>query len=266
MHLKRLIVAAVLLPALYFYVMYLPQKYFFLLLAVIGLLSLSEFFSMYMIEGFFKYLCIILGISVLGISYSARGHLLDGIVISIMAIILMRLLFRREPVAALYDIAPPVVGLLYIPVLLSFQMGIRNMGSEWIIFLYATVWASDSMAYYVGKGMGKRKLYREVSPNKTVAGAVGSVIGGAAGALLLKFLIVQQIQISSALAIGTVIGSVSILGDLVESMFKRDAGVKDSGVVIPGHGGILDKIDGSLFAGPVLYWILIMMNTKSVHL
>jgi phosphatidate cytidylyltransferase len=266
MLLKRLIVAAVLLPALYLYVMYLPQKYFFLLLAAAGLLALSEFYSMYMVEGFFKYACIILGISVLGISYSARDHLLDGIIISVMAIIVIRLLYKRQPVAALGDIAPPIVGLLYIPVLLSFQTGIRSMGAEWIVFLYATVWASDSMAYFMGKGIGRRKLYREVSPNKTVAGAVGSVIGGAAGAILLKVLVVQQIQVSGALVAGIIIGSISIIGDLVESMFKRDAGVKDSGVIVPGHGGILDKIDGALFAGPVLYWMLVVMNAKSVHL
>jgi len=266
MHFKRLIVAAVLLPVLYLYIMYLPQKYFFLLMAAVGLLALSEFYSMYTIEGFFKYACIIFGISVLGISYAAGGYLLDGIVIAVMAIIVMRLLLRRDPVSALSDISLPVVGLLYIPVLLSFQIRIRNMGPEWIVFLYATVWASDSMAYYIGKGMGKRKLYREVSPNKTVAGAAGSLMGGAAGALLLKVLVVQQIHASTALAVGIILGSISIIGDLVESMFKRDAGVKDSGGIIPGHGGILDKIDGSLFAGPVLYWILIMMNKASDHL
>ena len=146
--------------------------------------------------------------------------------------------------------------MLYIPGFLSSQTQIRNVGPEWIIFLYATVWASDSAAYYIGKGIGKKKLYQEMSPNKTVAGAVGSVAGGAAGASILKILIVPQLTLPSAAFIGCLIGTISIAGDLVESMFKRDAGVKDSGVLIPGHGGILDKIDGTLFAGPLLYWVL----------
>jgi len=95
-----------------------------------------------------------------------------------------------------------------------------------------------------------------MSPNKPVAGAVGSVAGGAVGALMLKVLIVPQFTLPLAAFIGCLIGIISIAGDLVESMFKRDAGVKDSGVIIPGHGGILDKIDGTLFAGPLLYWVL----------
>ncbi|MBS1233330.1 MAG: phosphatidate cytidylyltransferase, partial [Nitrospirae bacterium] len=111
-------------------------------------------------------------------------------------------------------------------------------------------------AYYIGKSIGKRRLYREVSPNKTVAGAGGSVIGGMVGALLLRMLIVPQLGLLPTLFIGVMVGIISIIGDLVESMFKRDAGVKDSGAIIPGHGGILDKIDGALFAGPFLYWIL----------
>jgi phosphatidate cytidylyltransferase len=118
------------------------------------------------------------------------------------------------------------------------------------------------MAYYIGKGIGKRKLYREVSPNKTVAGAAGSLIGGITGALILRALIVPQITASAALFIGATIGIISVIGDLIESMFKRDAGVKDSGIIIPGHGGILDKIDGSLFAGPVLYWVLTALGIK----
>ena len=111
------------------------------------------------------------------------------------------------------------------------------------------MWVSDSVAYYAGKGLGKRKLYTAVSPHKTIAGAVGSVAGGALCALLLSYAFIP-------LLIGIIIGVTTIIGDLVESMLKRDAGIKDSGVLIPGHGGILDKIDGVLFGGPILYFLL----------
>ncbi|BCB95359.1 hypothetical protein JZK55_02810 [Dissulfurispira thermophila] len=121
------------------------------------------------------------------------------------------------------------------------------------------MWASDSLAYYIGKGMGKRRLYKEVSPNKTIAGAFGSVIGGMLSALLLGKLMMDNIAFYVLIAMGIAIGSITIVGDLIESMFKRDAGVKDSGSFIPGHGGILDKIDGALFAGPLLYWITLIL-------
>jgi phosphatidate cytidylyltransferase len=260
MHLKRLIVAAVLLPVVYLYVMYLPSRYFLFLLIFVSLLAMSEFYSMYHVAGILRYLCLFFSACILGISYISKDLLLDIIILSILVIMGIRLLIKKEPLSALYDISPPILGLLYIPVFLAFQTQIRRLGPEWIIFLYASVWASDTMAYYLGKWIGKRRLYKEVSPNKTVAGAVGSFIGGVIGVLLLRATLVPLLTASSAVLIGIMIGSISIVGDLVESMFKRDAGIKDSGVIIPGHGGILDKIDGVLFASPVLYWILKVMG------
>jgi phosphatidate cytidylyltransferase len=121
--------------------------------------------------------------------------------------------------------------------------------------LYVSVWVSDSAAYYICKGLGKRKLYPEVSPNKTVAGAAGSVIGGGAGALFVRYVLMRQISPLHAVLLGTSVGIASIIGDLVESMFKRDAGVKDSSNILPGHGGVLDKLDSVTFAGPVFYFL-----------
>jgi phosphatidate cytidylyltransferase len=258
--LKRLIVAAVLLPVVYLYVMYLPSRYFLFLLIFVSLLAMSEFYSMYHVAGMLRYSCLFFGTCIVGISYISKDLLLDVTILSILAIMGIRLMIKRDPLSALYDISSPILGLLYIPVFLAFQTQIRRLGPEWIIFLYASVWASDTMAYYLGKWIGKRRLYKEVSPNKTVAGAVGSFIGGVIGVLLLRATLVPLLTASSAVLIGIMIGTISIVGDLVESMFKRDAGIKDSGVIIPGHGGILDKIDGVLFASPVLYWILKVMG------
>jgi len=80
--------------------------------------------------------------------------------------------------------------------------------------------------------------------------------------LLLKIALITELSVTSALLIGITIGTTSVIGDLVESMFKRDAGVKDSGIIVPGHGGMLDKVDGVLFAGPMLYVILIVIGIK----
>lgn len=256
MHSKRLAVAVIFLPLFYVYIMYLPPVFFFFLLLAVCVLSLSEFCSMYRLEGIVKYVCLLSGAALLTVSFYEKAYCYDSVIVAVMAVIVARLFLKRDPSSALFDIASPVVGIIYIPGLLSFQGQIRHIGPEWILFLYATVWTADSLAYYFGKGFGKRKLYREVSPNKTMAGAGGSLIGGMAGALILQALVTPQLGVFPALFIGLTVGLISIIGDLVESMFKRDAGVKDSGAIIPGHGGILDKIDGSLFAGPILYWLL----------
>jgi phosphatidate cytidylyltransferase len=260
MHLKRHLVAAVFLPAIYFYIMYLPSGYFLLILILASLLAMSEFYSMYRVTGILRYSCLFLGSVIIFVSYIWKEYGFDIIIFSVIAIICIRLITKKNPLSALYDMSPAALGLLYIPALFTYQTQIRRLGPEWIILLYASVWMSDSMAYYLGKGIGKRKLYKEVSPNKTVAGAFGSLIGGIAGAVILKITLIPSLNTTSIIIIGMMIGSVSVIGDLAESMFKRDAGVKDSGFIIPGHGGILDKIDSALFAGPLLYWMLKFMG------
>lgn len=260
MHLKRLIVAVILLPLIYLYIMYLSPGFFLFLVSVVCILALLEFYSIYRISGVLRFAGAFLVAPVLGVSYVFREILGDVIIFSVMALLTIRLLSKKDPISSLSDVSPPVVGLLYIPCLFTFQIQIREFGPEWIILLYGLVWSADSLAYYVGKGIGKRKLYTAVSPHKTVEGAFGSLVGGVVGALIVRVVLIPQLTIPSAVFIGLIIGLVSIVGDLVESMFKRDAGVKDSGVLIPGHGGILDKIDGALFAGPVLYWMMKIMG------
>ena len=113
------------------------------------------------------------------------------------------------------------------------------------------------MAYYIGTYMGKHKLCPSISPKKTVEGAVGSILGGILGIVIAKFVFdIANMSFLCAVATGMVIGAAALTGDLVESMFKRDAGVKDSGNLIPGHGGMFDRIDGMLISGPVLYFIV----------
>jgi phosphatidate cytidylyltransferase len=255
MHRKRIVTAAIVLPAAVAYVMLLPQIFFTLLLCAASAIGVHEFYTMYKVTDPYKRVGIGLAILV-PLSAHLPGGALDYLVLAFVVLAAIRLFAKRTPEDALGDTAPVMLGMLYVPPLLAFQGGIRGMGPEWIIFLYGTIWGADSAAYYIGKGMGKRKLYESMSPNKTVAGGVASVVGGALCAVLLRGLLGADITAGQAAVIGTLVGAVTIVGDLVESMFKRDAGVKDSGTIIPGHGGVLDKIDGVLFAGPVLYWAL----------
>jgi phosphatidate cytidylyltransferase len=255
MQIKRVLVAAVLLPPFYFYIMKLPEFYFFALLLVLSVLAQWEFYTMYRVGGLMKNSGMFFGICMLCAAYFSRNPYPYVSMLAFMAIFTIRLFGKRDPSSSLRDISFTILALLYIPGLLSFQFLLRHNGPQWIIFLFGCVWIADSFALYMGKSMGRRKLYAEVSPNKTVAGAVGSLVGGAFAGWLLNLALVHTMEVWEAALIGMIIGATTIIGDLVESMFKRDAGVKDSSSIIPGHGGVLDKVDGVLFAGPVFYWI-----------
>lgn len=254
MHYKRLIIAGVFVPLLYMYVMYLPPYYFLFLITFISTIGLAEFYAMYKVRVFIKYTGIIWGAVLLFVFFMRKDLFIDTLLLSVLALTTIRLLIKKDPHASFADISPAVFGLLYIPGLLTFQLSLIKSGPAWIVLLYAAVWGADSAAYYVGKSLGKRKLYVEMSPNKTVAGAVGSVIGGVIGAMLIKFTLLNHVTIIQTIILGSIVGFTTIFGDLVESMFKRDVGVKDSGNILPGHGGFLDKLDGVTFAGPAFYW------------
>jgi len=265
MHLKRVLVALIILPLIFLYVSQLPPVFFLALITVVAVLAQIEFHSMYKVSKAISFIGIICGVLVLTLSSLNAARSGSDIflgtfqsllfIISFILISSTRLLIKKNPASALRDIAPALIGILYIPNLLVAQWYLRLKGYEWIFLLYGCVWVSDSFAYYIGKGMGKSKLYPEVSPNKTVEGAVGSLLGGTVAAMLLGSLMMRELGFLTLVFIGISIGAITIVGDLVESMFKRDAGVKDSSSLIPGHGGVLDKIDSALFAGPILYWI-----------
>lgn len=251
---KRVLTAAIALPLLALLILKLPPVYYSALLALASAIALWEFYSMYRVKESLRYAGIILGILVIAVVYVTH-NITSVIAVSVMAVAAIRLFVWKEPGSSLSDVAPVLFGLLYVPVMLGYQIFLIQAAPELLLFLMASVWTGDALALYVGKSVGRRKLYVTMSPNKTIAGGFGSLAGGALGAAAIKVLLIPYIAMKTALLIGVVVGGVAIVGDLVESMFKRDAGVKDSGSYLPGHGGILDKIDGSVFAGPVLYWI-----------
>jgi phosphatidate cytidylyltransferase len=138
------------------------------------------------------------------------------------------------------------------------------VGPALLAFPLALTWLSDTSAYFGGRSFGRHKLIPAVSPGKTVEGAVAGVIGTVlTGALYAHFVFGMWLDVPVTAAVGALIGlivsPVAQLGDLVESLLKREAGVKDSGALLPGHGGVLDRFDSLFFSIPVTYWLLLLV-------
>jgi phosphatidate cytidylyltransferase len=147
-------------------------------------------------------------------------------------------------------------GILYVPLLLGYLDMLRAgpFGIQWLFLMMFIVMCGDSAAYYLGSLFGKRKLYPAVSPNKSIEGALGGLAGSLVGSLLFRQLFFPELGLGLCLVTSLTVGAVGQTGDLFESLLKRSCGVKDSGTIIPGHGGVLDRLDSILFAAPVIWF------------
>jgi phosphatidate cytidylyltransferase len=130
---------------------------------------------------------------------------------------------------------------------------------DWIFLVLVIVMSGDTAAYYVGCNLGRRKLYPLVSPNKSVEGAIGGLFGSLAGTFVARFTFFPELSVVDCFATALLLGSLGQVGDLFESLLKRSFGVKDSGTIVPGHGGILDRLDSILFAVPAAYYYALFM-------
>lgn len=260
MHIKRLITAAISLPIIYLVIKILPLFFFTIFIALITIAAFLEFLLMYKVKPIISYIFSLFGAIPIMLAY-LKINLGIGIITSIFVLVtIIRLFIKKDTKNALIDVAPLLIGFFYIPVLLTYFIKIRIIAPNWVIFLCLIVWGADSFAYYIGKSFGRQRLYFSVSPNKTMEGAYGAF----GGAILLSYLLNQVFDLSSSngliILCGAILSISGMIGDLVESMFKRDAGIKDSGTIIPGHGGFLDKIDALLFSAPMLYYYIRFFN------
>jgi phosphatidate cytidylyltransferase len=177
----------------------------------------------------------------------------------VLPLVWLLLRVRKEETFASW--AWTVAGILYVGWLLGYLTALRGMedGRNWIYFTFFITFASDSAAFFIGRTFGKQKLSPDISPGKTREGAIGGVIGAAVVALFFILPTPLNLPISwwHAVILGVVVSIFGQLGDLAESLFKRNVGVKDSSEVIPGHGGFLDRIDSIVFAGVVVYYYVV---------
>lgn len=259
-HAQRVLTVLIIVPLLVLFIYYLPPyPYFFALLLAVALVSTYEFYDMYSVPLFLSVPALAFGGALLYVICFLPRVIPETLFAGMSLVFLLRILAGGSPSTSMRETGPVSTGLLYIIGFISFLWYLREgaYGREYILLLLTSGWFADSSAYYAGTYMGRRKLCPSISPKKTYEGAMGSILGGAAGSVIIASMIqFPDVSFLKASLIGAVIGFVTILGDLIESMFKRGAGVKDSGRLIPGHGGFLDKIDGFLLSAPVLYFIL----------
>lgn len=162
------------------------------------------------------------------------------------------------PRYSLLDSAGTMMGTMYVGLLSYFYL-LRMMpdGWIWLIFTLTATWATDTAAYFVGIAFGRRRIAPALSPKKTLEGAVGGFAGSILVAGVFSY-IYTFLPMSKVLLLGLSLGAAAQVGDLLESAFKRQAGVKDSSALIPGHGGILDRIDSTLFTAPLVYYFVLL--------
>lgn len=157
------------------------------------------------------------------------------------------------------DIAVTFTSTFYVSLFIYlYLIGTLDQGRAWLILLLVCTWSGDTMAFFVGRQWGRRPVAPKLSPGKTVEGALGGIAGSMAAAFTATFFY-TFIPLGWALALGAFIGLATLVGDLVESALKRQAGVKDSGHLIPGHGGVLDRFDSILFTAPLVYHFVVLI-------
>jgi phosphatidate cytidylyltransferase len=266
-HLERWITSLVALPVL-IYAIYKGGLAFAALIAVAGVLALWEYFGILFktIEERSYWIVAIAYATSLLMTAAAHFFEVETLMIILAAnLILSSLIFLRK-----FKSRPNIIellriqtqGVVYIPLALSFLVLIRKMpeGMLWIFFLLVFIFAGDISAYYFGTYLGRHKLSPSVSPGKTIEGAAGGILANIAVGSIFKFFLFPDFSWGPCVLFFIGIGAAGQIGDLFESGLKRMAGVKDSGFILPGHGGIVDRIDALLFATPVMYCFIILVT------
>jgi len=169
---------------------------------------------------------------------------------------LLWLILRGDGERALPDWLHSVGGVLYIGWLGSHLVLLRQLdnGQDWVYLAVFATFANDTSAYFVGRAIGRTKLVPRISPGKTVEGSLGAILFAALGLVLLNWALGLRVDVWPLIPLAVLVPVAAQLGDLAESLIKRGAGVKDAGVLVPGHGGVLDRLDSVLFVVPVVYY------------
>jgi len=273
MLLPRVITAIVGIPLVLLAIWYGGIPYLILIGGVI-FFSLREFYFLARIKGYpaSRYLSPVLGVFlslVIFLSNSAylasRTSWLSPLsVIFILWIFLLIEIVRQKPENSIERLSLAFWPIIFIGWSFSHLLllrDIRPFGREYTLFLFVLIWLLDTAAYAVGLTLGKRRLAPEISPKKSVEGFLGAlVVAGVAAVILRYFWLSTVFSVRESLILGVIIATTSQISDLAESLLKRDAAVKDSGNIFPGHGGVFDRFDSFLLTAPVFYYYILFIH------
>lgn len=259
-HAKRLLTAAVAIPVVTLVVLKGGRTGLALLVGLTAMLGLWEYYALFLpgepVAA--KGAGVLFSLALIGSFYTEDIGASSGILALVFMGLAVISLARFKPGTSMGSIlSRHVTGFVYVPFYLGHLILIRdwNNGLIWTFFVLAVVFAGDTAAYYIGKAFGRHKLCPSISPGKTVEGAVGGLAASLLIGALFKQCCFSELGWTCCIGLAVLLGLFGQIGDLVESMLKRSVGLKDSGGLLPGHGGVLDRIDGLLFAVPVLYYL-----------
>ena len=261
---RRIYTVLVLAPLLYAVIRYLPPLAFSGVVVLAGALALFEFYRLCFSDRRQSWL---IGIGLAGFATVIMGAHWPNLIVPSLLVILIAIisvpLFSRAPLEqSLRDGAMTLFGVLYLGLTLGPLAMTRMLPQgEWLIFfLLLVTWASDTGAYYVGTLYGRHRLAPTISPKKSYEGLVGGLIATVISAYIIRWWFLPGLSELDCLALGILLTITGLWGDLTESAMKRSVGMKDSGGILPGHGGMLDRLDSLLFTAPAFYYYVTMVS------
>lgn len=258
-HLKRWITGIIAVPILFSIIIFGTKSIFsgfVLLVTVVAILEYNRlvFGRQGELE---KKTLLLFGVLIpLAAAWNGQEAVLAVAVLSILVVFILYLIRTRDGDLDLNPLGRYVLGYLYLPVMLSHLILLRgsDKGVLWIFFVIVLAFSGDIAAFYVGRTFGRRKLMPHISPGKTVEGLWGLAAGSVSGSLVYGYFLLPEVPVGHIGILGLAGGIIGQMGDLFESLIKRASGAKDSGEILPGHGGILDRLDCLLFIVPFVYY------------
>lgn len=258
---KRVLTTITLLPIFVFIVVSKVKLYFFILTFLGAAIAQFEFQKILELKGIksFKIFSLVWTFSFLFVSIFPKSLQLEPIIfIGFTLLAFFTLLQKGDFEERIKSFCFTLFGVFYIGFFLAYFIALKSTGDErgkdLLLLLTFTVWAGDTMAYVIGSKIGKNKLAPNLSPKKSVEGAIANVIASVLTAYISSITFIQSIGMRDVIILGIMISFLGQIGDLFESLFKRWAQIKDSSSLLPGHGGILDRMDSLILTAPLLYY------------